>query len=108
MERPTRLCAEIMASALKRMGPTRRQRIIDLGLLSRAEFDRALKCLRSAGVLRRCEAPSGEPASEATYELTGKPLSMRPPRERVRTVGISFDGLLAAWAQPPAERDGTK
>ncbi len=104
MDRPTRECAEILMAALSRCGSPNRKEILTASGLNHSEFDRALKCLRTAGVLRRCDPRPDAPASDIRYELTGKPLSMlRPPRQRPRAAGLSFDRLLAAWAAVPSE-----
>jgi len=106
MNRPTRLCADILMAALGRVGPANRKEVLALGCLAQPEFERALKCLRTAGAIRRSEPRPGDMASEIRYELTGKPLSRaRPRRTRVHVAPLSFDGLLSVWAPP---RDAAK
>ena len=106
MNRPTRLCADILMAALGRVGPANRREVLALGCLTQPEFERALKCLRTAGVIRRSEPRADAVASEPRYELTGKPLSRaRARRERVHVAPLSFDGLLSVWAPP---RDAVK
>lgn len=102
-ERTAQECAEIFVTALRQGQALNRQDVLEQGLLSGHDADRALKALRAAGRIRRS---AGTEPRAVRYELADvslgapHPASVRPGKPRK----VCFEALLAAWRirVPPA------
>lgn len=99
-ERTARECVEIFLTALRQGKALGRLDIVDTGLLTAREADRALKALRAAGAIRRSAPSEGAEPRAVRYEPT-ETAKVRPRRrpnaKSSQPAKVCFDSLLAAW-----------
>lgn len=100
----TRECAMVLLDLLIKFGPLGRRGLLERGILSAGQLDRALRCLREAGAIRR-SVDSKMGGGGVVYEQTGITLDNGDRRNALsdasirhsNTVGDCFSGLLEAW-----------
>ncbi len=103
----------LLFKALNRGRALGRKEVVESGLLSAEEWERALGSLRDAGVVQRSQSATRRKTAGARFVLSGKPMPTRVRRSRTQRAGagnhMHFDALLNVWsiALPPDVRTTT-
>lgn len=93
-ERTVRTCADLILAALRQARSPSRRELVDSGLVTAGEADRALRSLKNTGRIQRCALSTGSKASAVRYEPTRT--ATTAPIDASKLRGPCFEGLLAA------------
>ncbi|WP_455285711.1 hypothetical protein [Cupriavidus necator] len=110
LQRTSKECAIIFLAALQEGSALSRSHLIERGMLTASEVDRALGALRKVGAIRRSASSVSGKGPGVTYEPTGVPFAVRAYiATPVKRHEFCFEALLEAWAvRLPLQSQGGK